>query len=185
VRAHGIGVHKPDEILKFGQEDLKVLSELLADKPFFFGDEPSLVSIYFHIRKIVGYFLVRGKRKYSYVSSFCQGNVMGPGASKGKLLSLSHRQICMAFTCVWPYHITSYLFNGGPVETGKFVVICNRPREVVNLTLPHTLISQTNGTFAGLATVVLFRYELMRAESTVTLCNTYFFILLTVKSFFV
>ena len=52
VKAHGIGVHKPEEILEFGQNDLKVLSEMLADKPFFFGDEPTTVSIsifiYFH-----------------------------------------------------------------------------------------------------------------------------------------
>lgn len=46
VKAQGIGVHKPEEILEFGKQDLKVLSELLADKPFFFGDEPTTVSIY-------------------------------------------------------------------------------------------------------------------------------------------
>jgi Glutathione S-transferase N-terminal domain/Glutathione S-transferase, C-terminal domain len=44
VKAQGIGVHKPDEIIELGKEDLNTLSELLADKPFFFGDEPSLVS---------------------------------------------------------------------------------------------------------------------------------------------
>jgi glutathione S-transferase len=43
VKAQGIGVHKPDEIIELGKEDLSTLSELLADKPFFFGDEPSLV----------------------------------------------------------------------------------------------------------------------------------------------
>jgi glutathione S-transferase len=45
VKAQGIGVHKPDEILEFGKSDLKVLSDMLADKPFFFGDEPTTVSI--------------------------------------------------------------------------------------------------------------------------------------------
>lgn len=44
VKAQGIGVHKPEEIVEMGKEDLKALSELLADKPFFFGDEPTLVS---------------------------------------------------------------------------------------------------------------------------------------------
>lgn len=44
VKAQGIGVHKPDEIIELGKEDLSTLSELIADKPFFFGDEPSLVS---------------------------------------------------------------------------------------------------------------------------------------------
>nr|XP_040232106.2 failed axon connections isoform X1 [Anopheles coluzzii]XP_040232107.2 failed axon connections isoform X1 [Anopheles coluzzii] len=41
VKAQGLGVHKPEEIEEFGRKDLKVLSELLADKPFFFGDEPT------------------------------------------------------------------------------------------------------------------------------------------------
>lgn len=41
VKAQGIGVHTPQEIEEFGKQDLKVLSDLLADKPFFFGDEPT------------------------------------------------------------------------------------------------------------------------------------------------
>lgn len=41
VKAQGIGVHTPEEIEQFGKEDLKALSDLLADKPFFFGDEPT------------------------------------------------------------------------------------------------------------------------------------------------
>ncbi|XP_059472139.1 failed axon connections [Neocloeon triangulifer] len=45
VKAQGIGVHKPDEILEFGKNDLKVLSELLSDKPFFFGDEPTSLDV--------------------------------------------------------------------------------------------------------------------------------------------
>ncbi|XP_014247850.1 failed axon connections [Cimex lectularius] len=45
VKAHGIGVHKPEEIMEFGQNDLKVLSEILADKPFFFGDEPTTLDV--------------------------------------------------------------------------------------------------------------------------------------------
>lgn len=53
VKAQGIGVHKPDEIVELGKEDLTTLSELLADKPFFFGDEPSLVnSTYFQMTKL-------------------------------------------------------------------------------------------------------------------------------------
>lgn len=47
LKAQGIGVHKPEEIEEFGKHDLKVLSELLADKPFFFGDEPTTVSFIF------------------------------------------------------------------------------------------------------------------------------------------
>ena len=45
MKAQGMGVHKPEEIMEFGQNDLKVLSEMLADKPFFFGDEPTTVSM--------------------------------------------------------------------------------------------------------------------------------------------
>lgn len=43
MKAHGIGVHKPEEIAEFGNNDLRVLSDILADKPFFFGDEPTNV----------------------------------------------------------------------------------------------------------------------------------------------
>jgi len=43
VKAQGIGVHKPEEILEFGQNDLKVLSDVLGDKLYFFGNEPSIV----------------------------------------------------------------------------------------------------------------------------------------------
>lgn len=42
-----MGVHKPEEIEEFGKHDLKVLSDMLADKPFFFGDEPTTVSAQF------------------------------------------------------------------------------------------------------------------------------------------
>jgi len=45
VRAHGIGVHKPEEIEEFGHNDLKVLSDLLADKPFFFGEAPTQLDV--------------------------------------------------------------------------------------------------------------------------------------------
>lgn len=45
VRAHGIGVHKPEEIEEFGHNDLMVLSDLLGDKPFFFGDAPTTVRL--------------------------------------------------------------------------------------------------------------------------------------------
>lgn len=46
VKAQGIGVHKPDEILEFGQNDLKVLSDVLGDKLYFFGNEPTIVITY-------------------------------------------------------------------------------------------------------------------------------------------
>jgi len=45
VKAQGIGVHKPDEILEFGQNDLKVLSDVLGDKLYFFGNEPTTLDV--------------------------------------------------------------------------------------------------------------------------------------------
>ncbi|XP_050302855.1 failed axon connections isoform X2 [Anthonomus grandis grandis] len=57
VKAHGIGVHTPEEIIKFGKEDLEVLSDTLDDKPFFFGDEPTTLDVvaFAHLAQI--YFL--------------------------------------------------------------------------------------------------------------------------------
>lgn len=43
-----MGVHTPEEIEEFGKNDLKVLSDLLGDKPYFFGDEPTVVSLTAH-----------------------------------------------------------------------------------------------------------------------------------------
>lgn len=46
VRATGIGVHASDEIIQMGKDDLQVLTEMLGEKPFFFGDQPSIVRIW-------------------------------------------------------------------------------------------------------------------------------------------
>ena len=43
VRATGIGVHTSEEIIQMGKEDLQVLTDMLGDKPYFFGDQPSIV----------------------------------------------------------------------------------------------------------------------------------------------
>lgn len=45
AKAHGIGVHSQDEIVELGKNDLRVLSDLLSDRPFFFGDEPTLLDV--------------------------------------------------------------------------------------------------------------------------------------------
>nr|CAH7729674.1 unnamed protein product [Callosobruchus chinensis] len=54
VKAQGMGVHTPEEINQFGQEDLRVLKDMLADKPFFFGDEPTNldVVVFAHLAQI-------------------------------------------------------------------------------------------------------------------------------------
>ncbi|CAG0915680.1 unnamed protein product [Notodromas monacha] len=45
VKAQGMGVHKPEEIEGKGHRDIQVLSDLLADKEFFFGTEPALLDV--------------------------------------------------------------------------------------------------------------------------------------------
>lgn len=44
VKALGMSGHSNDEVEDEAKNDLRVLSEMLADKPFFFGDEPTSVS---------------------------------------------------------------------------------------------------------------------------------------------
>lgn len=45
ARAHGIGLHTQEEVLEFGKNDLRVLSDLLSDKPYFFGNDPCMLDI--------------------------------------------------------------------------------------------------------------------------------------------
>ncbi|XP_015514155.1 failed axon connections [Neodiprion pinetum] len=45
VKAQGMGVHTAEEVAQFGCDDLKVLCDMLADKPFFFGDEPTTLDV--------------------------------------------------------------------------------------------------------------------------------------------
>lgn len=45
VKAMGMSGHSNEEVEAYAKNDLRVLSEMLADKPFFFGDEPTSVSI--------------------------------------------------------------------------------------------------------------------------------------------
>ncbi|KAG7208166.1 hypothetical protein KM043_016514 [Ampulex compressa] len=55
VKAQGMGVHAPEEVSQFGCADLKVLSDILADKPFFFGDEPTTLDVvaFAHLAQIL------------------------------------------------------------------------------------------------------------------------------------
>lgn len=63
AKAQGIGVHSQEEIIEFGKNDLRVLSDYLSDRPFFFGDEPTLVSLTDNlagtliIKKVLFYFM--------------------------------------------------------------------------------------------------------------------------------
>lgn len=55
VKAQGMGVHTAEEVSQFGSDDLKVLSDMLADKPFFFGDEPTTLDVvaFAHLAQIL------------------------------------------------------------------------------------------------------------------------------------
>lgn len=55
VKAQGMGVHTAEEVAQFGCDDLKVLSDMLADKPFFFGDEPTTLDVvaFAHLAQIL------------------------------------------------------------------------------------------------------------------------------------
>lgn len=45
LKAAGFGCYTNDEVDDMGKKDLKVLSELLGDKQFFFGDEPRMLDL--------------------------------------------------------------------------------------------------------------------------------------------
>merc|ERR1712158_19453 len=54
VRANGMGVHTSEEIENFGKKDLQTLSEMLGEKEFFFGDEPSMLDmvVFSHVAQL-------------------------------------------------------------------------------------------------------------------------------------
>ena len=41
LKGHGMGLHSPAEIYQLGNENLKALSNFLADKPYFMGEKPT------------------------------------------------------------------------------------------------------------------------------------------------
>merc|ERR1719397_752297 len=55
VKAHGLGVHTAEEIEQFGQKDLLALSEMLGEKEYFFGGEPSMLDmvVFSHVAQLV------------------------------------------------------------------------------------------------------------------------------------
>ena len=56
LAAHGIGRHTVEEIYALGGQDLAAMAAMLGDKPFYFGDKPTLadVSVYATLVNIVG-----------------------------------------------------------------------------------------------------------------------------------
>jgi hypothetical protein len=47
VKAHGLGVHTPEEIEQFGKKDLQALSEMLGDKVGFFKSWEYFLTVFF------------------------------------------------------------------------------------------------------------------------------------------
>lgn len=41
LKGHGMGLHRPAEVYQLGNENLQALSDFLADKPFFMGEQPT------------------------------------------------------------------------------------------------------------------------------------------------
>ena len=43
LRSHGIGRHTREEVIEFAKSDLTALSDILGDKPYFLGDQATLI----------------------------------------------------------------------------------------------------------------------------------------------
>jgi len=78
VKAQGLGASSNEEMDQMGKDDVKVLSDMLGDKEFLFGDEPSLLdmTVFSHLSPVV--FV---EKEYScvlrdYLESDCQ-NLVG------------------------------------------------------------------------------------------------------------
>jgi len=55
VKAQGLGASTNEEMDQMGKDDLKVLSDMLGEKQFLFGDEPSLldIKVFSHLSPVV------------------------------------------------------------------------------------------------------------------------------------
>jgi len=55
VKAQGLGAASNDEMDQMGKDDVKVLSDMLGEKQFLFGDEPSLLdmTVFSHLSSVV------------------------------------------------------------------------------------------------------------------------------------
>merc|ERR1712018_739503 len=56
VKAAGFAGYTPEEIEQFAKDDLKVLTELLGEKQFFFGDDPNHLDlvVFSHLALLLG-----------------------------------------------------------------------------------------------------------------------------------
>lgn len=55
IKGHGMGRHSPEEIARLGVADLLAISDFLADKPFFMGEEPTTAdaTVYAYVANIL------------------------------------------------------------------------------------------------------------------------------------
>merc|ERR1711872_1025336 len=55
VKAQGFGANSNEEMEQMGKDDMKVISDMLGDKEFMFGDEPSLLdlTVYSHMAPVL------------------------------------------------------------------------------------------------------------------------------------
>lgn len=93
AKAHGIGVHSQEEILEFGKNDLRVLSDLLSDRPFFFGDEPTIVSIFGHSTNSFRFC-------WKHVMKHFQYQISNSGQKTDRISTSETRRVIMHFNAV-------------------------------------------------------------------------------------
>jgi glutathione S-transferase len=57
LRVHGLGRHRPEEILEMGKADLSAVATMLGDKPFLLGDNPTSfdATLYAFIKSITAF----------------------------------------------------------------------------------------------------------------------------------
>ncbi len=56
LKGHGLGRHSSSEVYEIGMADLRALADYLGDKPFFMGEQPTLVdaTVYSHLVSLIG-----------------------------------------------------------------------------------------------------------------------------------
>jgi glutathione S-transferase len=56
LQAHGLGRHSPEEVYRFGKEDLTAVSDYLGTRPYFLGERPTTVdaTVYAYVASMIG-----------------------------------------------------------------------------------------------------------------------------------
>lgn len=90
----GIGRHRRDEIYDFGAKDLDTLSGILGDKPFVFGDRPSLAdaTAFAFVISIIGPDMESPLKDHA----MSLPNLVAYGERMGEVFANSQRKIALA-----------------------------------------------------------------------------------------